>query len=166
MKPISTKLRDKFKKVRLLALDVDGVLTDGGVYIGDEGSEFRRFDIKDGQGLKRAMEAGIRVTILSSSPCPSVLHRAKQLGIIDVFIDVKDKLECLKDLCQQYNITLDEVCFIGDDLADQEVMKTIGLPCTPADAIEKVKGIAAYVAKQSGGHGAVREVCDRLLLRR
>ena len=149
--------------IKLLAIDVDGVLTDGGVYIANDGGEYRRFNIKDGLGLKRAMEAGIEVTIISSGACESILHRARQLGINEVHIGVANKLDVLKSICSAKQISLDEVCYIGDDLPDLPVMQAVGLACAPEDAVEEVKQAALFVAQALGGHGAVRELIDILL---
>ncbi len=148
----------------MLALDVDGVLTDGGVYIADDGREFRRFDIKDGLGLKRVMQAGIEVAIISSGNCESVLHRARQLGIEEVHIGVADKLDVLKSICSKKQISLDEVCYIGDDLPDIPVMKEVGVACAPNNAILEILRTVDFVSQFPGGFGAVREICNFVLL--
>jgi len=152
--------------IKLLAIDVDGVLTDGGVYIANDGGEYRRFNIKDGLGLKRAMEAGIKVAIISSGACESILHRARQLGINEVHIGVANKLDVLKSICSAKQISLDEVCYIGDDLPDLPVMQAVGLACAPADAAEEVKLAALFVTEALGGYGAVREICNLFYLQR
>lgn len=159
----SQDVQAKMRKVRLLALDSDGVLTDGGVYILEDGGEFRRFDIHDGAGLKAVMQAGVRVAVISSGRSPVVQHRCKQLGIPDVYVGVDDKLDCLNAVCAKYGIELREVCYMGDDLVDLPVLKAVGLPCAPADAIPSVLEAAACVTQRAGGHGAVRELCDLLL---
>ncbi|MCA9885955.1 MAG: HAD-IIIA family hydrolase, partial [Anaerolineae bacterium] len=128
----------RIENIRLLALDVDGVLTDGGVYVFEDGTEFRRFNIKDGHGLKRLIEAGIKVAIISSASTKSVVHRAKKLGIEEVHLGVKDKLEILTDLCTRFKIKFDQVAYMGDDLLDLPVMKKVGLPCAPSDACDEI----------------------------
>ena len=153
---------ERAKKVKLLALDADGVLTDGGVYVLDDGREFRRFDIKDGLGIKRAMAAGIQVAIISSSACEAVQHRAATLGIDEVHIGVADKLAVLLDICQRLQLTLDQVAYMGDDLVDLPILERVGLPCAPADAAQVVKDAAYYIASSGGGKGAVREIADAL----
>lgn len=147
-------------KVRLLALDSDGVLTDGGVYVDDRGLEFRRFDIKDGLGLKRVMEAGIHVAIISGSDAKPVLHRARNLGIDEVHVGVTDKLRCLQGICERVGVMLDEVAYIGDDLPDLAIMDHVGLACAPADAHELVIAKARIITRSRGGQGAVRELCE------
>lgn len=160
MKKLSKELKEKFSKIKLLALDSDGVLTDGGVYIGDDGKEFRRFDIKDGLGLKRIMQSGIEVAIISSGTCQSVLHRARQLGIAEVHIGVSDKLELLKRICSAKQVELDEVCYMGDDLADLELMKAVGTPCCPKNAVKRIIHESRLVVSKPGGKGALRELAD------
>lgn len=149
--------------IKLLAMDSDGVLTDGGVYINEEGSEFRRFDIKDGLGIRRVLDACIPVVILSASNNRAVLKRAQGLGIKNIYLGVKDKLAQLQVICDELRVTLDAVCFIGDDLTDLPVLHAVGLACSPADAVPEVLTAADYVCQHPGGHGAVREVCDLFL---
>ena len=124
---ISPDIQEKLRRIRLLALDLDGVLTDGGVFVSEEGKEFRRYDIKDGLGLVNVMKAGIDVVIISSSSNQAINHRANSLGITKIFTQVKLKLETLKEVCKQAQIPFDDICYMGDDLADLEVMKKVGL---------------------------------------
>jgi 3-deoxy-D-manno-octulosonate 8-phosphate phosphatase (KDO 8-P phosphatase) len=149
--------------VRLLALDVDGVLTDGGVYVLADGREFRRFDIKDGLGLKRVMRAGIRVSWISSGSADAVMHRAEQLGIDDVHLGVQQKLQTVQQICTRHAVNSTHICYLGDDLVDLEVMQYVGVACAPRDAVAEVRQVASYVTQAAGGHGAVREVCDLLI---
>lgn len=162
MKEVSTELKQKFKQVKLLALDVDGVMTDGGVYIADDGREFRRFNIKDGLGLKRVMDSGILVAVISSSTNQAVLHRCRLLGISEVHTNIEDKLVCLEEICKRYSIKLFDCCYMGDDLVDLPTLKKVGLSCAPSDAIDLVVNTVNYVCELRGGEGCVREVCDRL----
>lgn len=156
-------LRSRIANIRLLAMDSDGVLTDGGVYIMEDGTEFRRFNIKDGLGLKRVMEAGIHVAIISGASNTSVVHRAHKLGIKDVYVGVEDKLELLMEICQRLDIFLEEVAYIGDDLPDLDVMQKVGISCAPSNAISQISELADYVTDPAGGHGAVREICNLLM---
>lgn len=160
---MSNDVKQLFRNIRLLALDCDGVLTDGGVYVLEDGTEFRRFDIKDGLGLKRVMERGIEVAIISNSTSTAVAHRAGRLGIKHVRLGVENKLAALQELCSQLNLSLSQVAYIGDDLTDVPVLNAVGLPCAPADAVEEVRYAALYVTRQQGGHGAIREVVDWIL---
>jgi len=144
-------------------MDVDGVLTDGGVYIFENGEEFRRFDIKDGLGLKRVMEQGIQVVWISAGSSGATLTRAKNLGVQGAFLQVEDKAQFLEQYCKQNTIPFETVAYIGDDLTDLKTMQRVILPCAPADAVECVKEAALLITTRAGGHGAVREICDLLI---
>ncbi len=163
---MSTPLDKLAAEIRLLALDSDGVLTDSGVYMSADGSELRRFNIKDGLGIKRALDADIEIAIISGGDASVVLHRAAQLGIQYAAISVKAKLDHLQALCDQLNISLRQVAYMGDDLPDLEVLRVVGLPCAPADAVAEVRAAATLVTQADGGQGAVREVCDLLVAAR
>ncbi len=165
MREISvSELKKNFARVKLLALDVDGVLTDGGLYYTEKGEELKKFNVKDGMGLKLIMEAGVEVAIVTASPSASVSFRAQKLGITHVFCGVEDKLRVVKELCQKLQLGLDEVAYVGDDINDLSLLETVGCPLTVADAIAVNKDVAIYVTKQPGGYGAVREICDHILL--
>jgi 3-deoxy-D-manno-octulosonate 8-phosphate phosphatase (KDO 8-P phosphatase) len=160
---IETKLRSSFAQVKLLALDVDGVLTDGGLYYSESGEVCKKFNVKDGKGIKLIMQAGIEVAIISANDSPATNHRAQKLGITNCFIGVADKMIVLQNLCQKLNLSLSQVAYMGDDLNDLPVLKSVGVPLTVADAIPENKAIAVYITEQLGGQGAVREVCNLLL---
>ena len=155
--------KKKLAEIKLLALDADGVLTDGGVYIFEDGRQFRRFDIKDGLGLKRVMKAGIHVAIISGSAVKAVAHRAQQLGIKEVHLGIQDKRKKLREICRRLDISITDAAYIGDDLTDLPVLRSVGMPCAPADAVQAVREQAVLVTESSGGHGAVREICEKLL---
>jgi 3-deoxy-D-manno-octulosonate 8-phosphate phosphatase (KDO 8-P phosphatase) len=159
----SAELQTLCAEIRLLALDVDGTLTDGGLYYTDQGEELKKFNVKDGQGLKLLMEAGIAVAIITASKSESTVHRAKKLGIAQVYVGVEDKLAVLRSLCEQLNITLTQVAYAGDDVNDLPVLSEVGLPCSVADAMAAAKQAALYVTQLPGGQGAVRELCDLLI---
>ncbi len=156
-------IEERLRRVRLLAMDIDGTLTDGGVYVLEGGQEFRRFDIKDGLGLKQVLEAGIQVVWISSGACEAALHRARKLGIFDVFYGITDKGSFLEQVCFHKGLTIDRVAYIGDDLTDLEAMQKAGIAFAPSDAASQVKQAAACVTQARGGYGAVREVCDLIL---
>ncbi|MGC1310053.1 MAG: HAD-IIIA family hydrolase [Phormidesmis sp.] len=156
-------LKTRFSKIKLLALDVDGTLTDGGLYYSENGEELKKFNVKDGQGIKRLMQAGIEVAIISANAASATLHRAKKLGITHVAIGVEDKLVALQPLCEKLGLSLDEVAYAGDDVNDLSVMQVVGCPFAIADGIEATKDCALYVTKLAGGKGAVREICELIL---
>lgn len=160
---LNSKLRENLSQIKLLVLDVDGVLTDGGLYYTDSGEELKKFNVKDGQGIKLIMQAGIEVAIISASNSAATLHRAKKLGIKYVFIGVEDKLTILKQLCEDLSISLGQVAYIGDDINDLPILKSVGCPLTVADAMPENQTIAVYVTKLAGGQGCVREICNLLL---
>jgi 3-deoxy-D-manno-octulosonate 8-phosphate phosphatase (KDO 8-P phosphatase) len=160
---LSEDLTTRLRMLRLLAMDVDGTLTDGGVYIFEDGREFRRFDIKDGLGLKAVQAAGIEVVWISAASGEAALHRARRLGIQAVHFGVPEKSALLKRLCQEKDLPLEQAAYIGDDLTDLEVMRCAGIAFAPCDAAGEVRQAAAVVTQASAGHGAVREVCDLIL---
>lgn len=161
-----TELRERLARVRLLALDVDGVLTDGGLYYTADGLELKRFDVKDGYGLKLVMAAGVAVAIISAGRAEVTRHRAGVLGITHVLVEVEDKLAALHSLCATLGYDLDAVAFVGDDLNDIPALQAVGLPIAVGDSMPATRRHAALVTTAPGGRGAVREVCDALLAAR
>lgn len=156
-------LAEKLSRVRLLSLDVDGVLTDGGLYYSEDGGISRKFNVKDGVGIKRVQALGVELAIISAGASGSILHRSRTLGIVHVFTAVDDKLASLNTLCHQLGISLDDVAHMGDDVNDLPVMAVVGCPMTVADAVPEARDAALYVTQRSGGNGAVREVCDLII---
>jgi 3-deoxy-manno-octulosonate cytidylyltransferase (CMP-KDO synthetase) len=152
--------------IRLLVLDVDGVLTTGDVTYLPDGGQVMGFDVKDGFGIVRLLEAGIDVAVLSSRDSPALRRRVDELGIQHVRAGVRDKPAELIDLAAGLGVALDEVCYIGDDEPDAEAMALCGLSAAPADAVPSVRERAELKLRSGGGHGAVRELCDLLLSRR
>jgi 3-deoxy-D-manno-octulosonate 8-phosphate phosphatase (KDO 8-P phosphatase) len=158
-----SELRSRLSQVKLLTLDVDGVLTDGGLYYTESGEVLRKFNIKDGQGLKLLMQSGIEVAIVTAKSSESTLHRAKHLGIAHIFLGVEDKLSVLKELGKKLGLSLSQIAYVGDDVNDLPVMQKVGCPLAVADAMPENQACAIYTTKLAGGQGAVREICDRLL---
>ena len=153
-----------FSKIRYVVLDVDGTLTDGGIYYDSEGNESKRFDVRDGLGIKAGIAAGLTMVILTGRTSPMVVRRAKELGIHQVISGAKIKYPHLKRWMDQNDISTDEICYIGDDWNDLECMKAAAVCMCPADAAEEVKMISDYTASTSGGHGAVRD-CMQVILK-
>ena len=151
------------KNIKLFILDVDGVLTDGGIYFGTEGQVLRRFNVQDGQGIKALQEKGIELAIITGHHSEAVTQRSQQLGIKHVYQGVSDKIVVLEVLLQQLRIRKEEVAYVGDDLADLPVLKQVGFPIAVKNAVAEVRGVALYVTTKLGGNGAVREVCDLFL---
>jgi 3-deoxy-D-manno-octulosonate 8-phosphate phosphatase (KDO 8-P phosphatase) len=149
--------------VRALILDVDGVLTDGGLYYAEGGEEMKRFDVRDGQGLVLLREAGVLVALVTRKTSQIVTRRAAALGITEVHQDVKDKRAMVETLLARHGIAPAAACFVGDDVNDLPAMSYVGLAAAPSDAVPQVRAAAALITRAPAGHGAVRELCDRLL---
>ena len=151
------------RKVRLMAFDVDGVMTDGAIYYTDEGTELKAFNALDGAGLKMLEKAGITVAIITGRKAPCVELRARNLGIPRLYQGVHDKAACVNALLAELGLSADEAGYMGDDVMDLAVMGLCGFSAAPANAHDSVLQRAALVTRKHGGHGAVREVCDFIL---
>ena len=149
--------------IRAVVLDVDGVLTAGGIFYADDGTELKRFDVHDGAGIDCLLRSGIQVALLSGRACPAVEHRARQLGIPHVRLGAADKLSAYEELLGQLGLTDGQVCYVGDDLADLPILRRVGLAVAVANARPEVKRAAHETTQAAGGHGAVREVAERIL---
>jgi 3-deoxy-D-manno-octulosonate 8-phosphate phosphatase (KDO 8-P phosphatase) len=149
--------------IKLLVLDVDGVLTDGTLLIGDSGEEFKAFHVRDGLGITLAISSGIIVAFLSGRYSQAVTSRAKDLRVEEVYQGVSNKLPLYESLLRKYSLQDSEVCYIGDDISDIPPLKRAGLSYAVADAVEEVKQAAGHVTRNPGGRGAVREVIDSIL---
>jgi len=158
-----TQLVERAAKIRLLLLDVDGVLTDGSIVYSDDGTEIKRFHVRDGSGLKFWQENGNRVAILSGRASLAVERRANELGIETVLQGRSDKRPAWDELLTRTGCRPEEVCSIGDDLADVPVLLRSGLAVAVADACVEVCDVAHYVTAKPGGHGAVREAIEWLM---
>jgi len=151
------------RTIRAIAMDVDGVLTDGGVWWGPNGEEWKRFHFADMMGLSLARKAGMVIALISGENSPLVDRLAAKLGIGDVHKDCKDKASALRQLSERHGLDLHEICFIGDDVNDLSALKIAGLSACPADARPSIRAHCQLVTKLAGGNGAVREVVDMLL---
>jgi 3-deoxy-D-manno-octulosonate 8-phosphate phosphatase (KDO 8-P phosphatase) len=154
---------DRARNVRLMAFDVDGVMTDGSIYYTDEGTELKAFNALDGAGLKMLEKAGITVAIITGRKAPCVELRARNLGIHRLHQGVHDKAACLNGMLAELGLTADQAGYMGDDVMDLAVMGLCGFSAAPANGHDSVLQRAALVTRKSGGHGAVREVCDFIL---
>ncbi|WP_042805511.1 HAD family hydrolase [Thioalkalivibrio sp. ALE19] len=151
---------------RLLILDVDGVLTDGALFLGDGGEQYKAFHSRDGHGLRMAMDEGLEVAILTGRQSAVVEHRLQDLGIRHCIQGRRDKGEALAQLLQQTGHRADEAAFVGDDVVDLPAMRRVGLGIAVGDAHPFVRQHAQWVTTAGGGRGAVREVCEDLLAAR
>lgn len=156
-------MRGAVARIRLLVLDVDGVLTDGRLYYGPRGEALKVFDVRDGLGIVQLLRAGLAVAVISGRRSPMTAVRCRELGIVHVYQGVADKLAVLKTLCTRLRLTLAACACVGDDLPDVPLLETAGLSFAVADAHRSARRAADVVTRAKGGRGAVREVCDYLL---
>ena len=151
------------KQIKVLAMDVDGVLTDGRIIIDSNGVESKNFDVQDGLGIVFLQKCKIKTVFISARESDVVAHRAKDLNIDKVYVGVYPKLSAYEDMLKEFNVKDFQVCFIGDDVADLSVMRRCGVKVAVANAVAEVKQIADYVTVKKGGHGAVRETVELIL---
>lgn len=157
------QLRSKLKKIKLLLLDVDGVMTDGGVYIAESGDRLKKFNIQDGYGIIKLQQRGVKVGIITGGNSKMVQRRAEELGITEVYQNFDDKIIAYEQVKAKLNLRNEEVAHIGDDELDLPVLARVGFSAAPADAVQSVRKQVDYVCKRKGGEGTVREVIDLLL---
>ena len=157
------KVRLQAADIRLLVMDVDGVLTDGRLPFDAQGGECKVFHVRDGYGIRRIIDAGIEVALISGRKSIPVKKRADELGIRHVFLGIKEKLATLKQLAEKLGISLDSIAYVGDDVPDLACMQAAGLGIAVADAHPDLDAVADWHTHLGGGQGAVREVCDLLL---
>jgi len=162
-KPSRDELTERAARVRLLVFDVDGVLTDGGLYYGGDGEVMKRFDVKDGHGLVMARLAGLRTAILTARSSSIVEVRGRELGLAAVLQGRKDKAAGFRELLAQLEVSPQECAYMGDDLNDLGPLGLAGLSACPADAAPEVRQAVHYVARSRGGHGAARELVELCL---
>ncbi|MEE1318385.1 MAG: HAD-IIIA family hydrolase [Ruminococcus sp.] len=156
-------MMNKNIKLKMLVMDVDGTLTDGKIYYGNDGEMFKAFNVRDGYRLIKCEEYGIVTAIITGKTSKIVDGRAKELKIKEVYQGIHNKIEILNMLVKKYELTFDEVAYIGDDVNDIDCMNICGFSACPADAMEEVKSVVDYVCKNNGGNGAVRELIDLIV---
>ena len=156
-------LTSRAKLIRLMAFDVDGVMTDGGLYLSDSGEEFKRFNSLDGHGVKMLRASGVEVAIITGRTSRCVELRAQNLGIQHVYQGVERKLDAMVDLLGKLKLSRDAAAYMGDDVVDLCVMRQVGLSICVPESPRLVRENSSYVTKRSGGHGAVREACELIM---
>ncbi len=156
-------LKEKASKIKLLLLDVDGVLTDGRLYYTSKGEEIKVFNVRDGLGIKLAQRAGIKIGVISGRESPALLFRLRELELEEVHLGHNHKLPVLEEIKRKLSINLEEIAFLGDDYVDLPVLKRVGFPMAVPEAPEEIKRHALYITEQRGGHGAVRDAIEFLL---
>lgn len=150
--------------VKLVVMDVDGTITDSGMYYGTNGEEYKRFSTRDGMAVNLLRKSGIDAAILTSEDSVIAKNRAKKLGIENCILGSRNKSESLKDLLDKLNLKYEEVAYIGDDVNDYHVMQLAGISACPADATKSVKDVADYICNSKGGNGALREFAELILI--
>ncbi|PIU67882.1 MAG: 3-deoxy-D-manno-octulosonate 8-phosphate phosphatase [Armatimonadetes bacterium CG07_land_8_20_14_0_80_40_9] len=156
-------IKEKAKKIKLIAMDVDGVLTDGKIILGEKGEEYKNFFAQDGMGINLALEAGLDIAWISGRESKVVEARACQLKVKEVYQGIEDKSRSLTQVVKKHNLSLNQVAYIGDDLNDIPALQRVGLAIAVANAVEEVKKKADFTTKRKGGEGAVREAITLIL---
>jgi 3-deoxy-D-manno-octulosonate 8-phosphate phosphatase (KDO 8-P phosphatase) len=159
----TSDLNARAARIRLVLTDVDGVLTDGGVFYGSDGEVMKRFNIRDGMGVERLRAMGVEVGIITGEKSESVIRRAEKLRIELVHLYAKDKKATLEEILEKHEYASEEIAYIGDDVNDIEIMTMVGLPACPGDAFHETREAAKYVCRRPGGHGAFRELCELII---
>jgi 3-deoxy-D-manno-octulosonate 8-phosphate phosphatase (KDO 8-P phosphatase) len=161
--PRKQSLRSVLQKIKLLLLDVDGVMTDGGIYTTNSGDEFKKFNAHDGYGIVKLQRTGIKVGIITGRVSKIVERRAEALGITDVYQNFENKIVAYESMKKKYTFADADIAYMGDDEFDLAVLKAVGFSAAPANAMPVVKNQVQYVCTRDGGSGAVREVIDLIL---
>lgn len=155
--------RTLLKRIRLFATDVDGVLTDAGMYYSESGDEWKKFNTRDGMGIKLLQRAGLITAIVTQERTRLVARRAEKLAIPELHQGVMDKLSVIREMAIRHGISLQQIAYIGDDVNDIEALKAVGVSAAPADGLPQVLEVVDYVCQKKGGEGAVRELAELIL---
>jgi len=160
----SPSVKEKAQKIRLVLTDVDGVLTDTGVYYSDAGEAMKRFSIRDGMGVERLRQiADVETGIVTGEESASIRKRAQKLQIVELHLGIKRKVEALEEIILRIPVSLEQIAYIGDDMNDFEIIKSVGLSACPCDAFPAIKKIVDFVCSTGGGHGAFREFAEFII---
>ena len=160
---MNLQIDTKLKKIKLVISDVDGVLTDGGMYYNEEGEYMKKFNTRDSMGMELLLQKGIKTILMTRENSKIVKERVKKIKIVDLYSDVIKKEEMIPEILKKYDVSSDEIAYIGDDVNDVEIMKKVGFSATPFDGNFVVKENVDYTCKMEGGKGAFREIADLLI---
>ncbi|MFH1857638.1 MAG: HAD-IIIA family hydrolase [Candidatus Omnitrophota bacterium] len=160
---VNAILQERAKKVKLLVLDVDGVLTDGRIIYGDAGDELKCFDVQDGFGIYLLAQIGVKTVLITARKSPVVRRRAHDTHVAKVYLSAHDKRKAYEKAKRKFRVTDEEVCFIGDDLLDLPILVRAGLAIGVPNAVEEIRNRSHYITQRKGGRGAVREIADFIL---
>jgi 3-deoxy-D-manno-octulosonate 8-phosphate phosphatase (KDO 8-P phosphatase) len=156
-------MKVNLNKIKLIAMDVDGVMTDGRIVYDGEGRELKFFDVQDGFAISKARHAGLKTAVISARGCPAVRARTRDLKIDKVYLDVYPKIGAYDKMLKNFGVKDEDVCFIGDDLPDLEILRRVGFAAAPANAVSEIRKAADFVSKRKGGRGAVRDIVEKIL---
>ena len=154
---------EKFRYIKAFLFDVDGVLTDNKVLVLEEGKLLRQMSIRDGYAIKRAVRQGYRVCVITGGKSEGVRKRLEDLGVQDIYLGQSDKRDAYEEFLATYDLKEDEILYLGDDLPDYPLLRRVGLPACPADAVPEVLEISQYVSPYAGGQGCARDVIEKVL---
>ena len=155
--------RNVLRRIQLFATDVDGVLTDAGMYYSESGDEWKKFNTRDGMGIKLLQKAGLITAIVTQERTRLVARRAEKLAIPELHQGVMDKLSVIREMAVRHGISVQQIAYIGDDVNDIEALKVVGVSAAPADGLPQVLDVVGYVCRKKGGEGAVRELAELIL---
>lgn len=155
--------KQKLNKITTFILDVDGVLTDGSLILMPTGEMVRSMHTKDGYAIQLAIKKGFRVAAITGGRDKMVEERCKYLGMTDIYLGVQDKWDAYQDLMYSYNLVPEEIAYMGDDIPDLDIMRVIGLPCCPNDAVAEVRAVSEYISLKNGGEGCVRDIIEQTM---
>ncbi len=160
---MNNEILSKFKNIKALIFDVDGVLTDGTVMVTERGEQWRSMSIKDGYALKQAVEKGLKVAIITGGTSEGVAKRLKGLGIVEIFLGIHNKIAAYEKVLTKFSVDAEEVLYMGDDIPDLEVMRQVGVAACPSDAAPEILEQSHYISSHEGGQGCVREVLEKVM---
>ncbi len=158
-----TELSDACRQIKMLIMDCDGVLTDGGMYYSNDGEVLKKFNTRDGMGISLCHNSGIKTAIITGEKSEFIVKRAQKLKIDEVYLGVNEKEKILEKIVKKHNLSYEQIAYIGDDINDIQVLQKVGLPCSVEDAVPEVKSICSVISNKKGGEGAVREIIDTIL---
>jgi len=152
-----------FPTIKAIVMDIDGVCTDNKILVTEEGQFLRSMNVKDGYAIKRAIQAGLKVGVISGGRSEGTRIRLELLGVQHIYLSVENKLIVMDQLLKIWNLNFNEIAYIGDDIPDLEIMKRVGLSCCPSDAVPEIIGVSKYISAISGGNGCVRDLIEKIL---
>ena len=155
--------KQKLKKIKTLIFDVDGVLTDGSLILSSDGEMLRSMNTKDGYAMQLAIKRGFKIVVITGGRDKMVEQRLRYLGLTDIYLNARDKMEALNDLIFSYDLKTEEILYMGDDMPDYEIMQSVGLACCPNDAVPDIRQISEYISLTDGGKGCVRDIIEQTM---